>query len=224
MTHDEKQQPKSSASPRLFTSEGKPVKVLSTSLGIALLASAVLGGTGVSATSATGSEQPKLVSWSSEEVKAYFDATVDWSLPMPSLEEDQTEAPEEPADGGASPTVIHHYGSGFGWDDLLLYHLLFNNGGSYSSSGYYKNRPAYYSTNKARYTPKTYSSDTFQNKQVAGSTVKPKTSSTTGTITRRSTSSSPGGIGGKSSSLSSSGSKSSVSSGVSSGRSSGFGG
>ncbi|MDQ6420023.1 hypothetical protein RB620_11310 [Paenibacillus sp. LHD-117] len=228
MTHDDKKQPQAAGSPRLFTPDGKPLKVLSTSLGIALLANAVLS-TGVSATSATtGSGQPKLVSWSTEEVKAYFDATVDWSLPMPPLEDEEEDEPVASSGGSSSPTVIHHYGSGFGWDDLLLYHLLFNNGGSYSSSGYYKNRPAYYSTSKTRYTPKTYTSDMFQNKQVAGTSVKPKTSSSTGSVTRRSTSSSPGGIGGNSSGLSSSGSKSSVSSSGSNSssgsKSSGFGG
>lgn len=218
MTHDDNKQ---SPSPKLFTADGKPLRVLSTSLGVALLANAVLS-TGVSATSGgtAGTEEPKLVSWSTEEVKAYFDKNVDWSLPL----ELQPVPTEEPAEDGGSAgtgggtTVVHHYG-GFGWDDLLLYHLLFNSGSSYSSSKYYKNRPAYYTKTKSVYTPTTYSSSTFQNKQVAGSTVRPKTSSSTGSVTRRSTSSSPGSIGGNSSSMSSSKSSSS-----SSKSSSGFGG
>lgn len=216
MTHEDKKQP---SSPKLFTPDGKPLRVLSTSLGVALLANAVLS-TGVSATSGgTGSsEEPKLVSWSTEEVKAYFDKNVDWSLPL-EIAPEPTEEPDNSgsAGTGGGTTVVHHYYGGFGWDDLLLYHLLFNSGSSYSSSSYYKSRPAYYTKTKSTYTPMTYSSSTFQNKQVAGSTVRPKTSSSTGSVTRRSTSSSPGSIGGKSSSMSSSSSSSSS-------KSSGFGG
>lgn len=242
MKHDEKSSTQSQSPAagglrsRWFTADGKPIRVLSTSLGVALLANAILS-TGVTATSgtSTGSEEPKLVSWSTEEVKTYFDKSVDWSIPLPSLEEEKQEG--ENATGsssgssGGGTTVVNHYGSGFGWDDLLLYHLLFNRGSSYSSTGWHNNRPAYNTKTNTPYKPKQYSSDTFQNKQVAGTTVKPKTSSSTGSITRRSTSSSPGGIGGKSSGLSSSSSSSgksssSVSSGSSSksSKSSGFGG
>lgn len=221
MNHDDK---KNLPSSKLFTADGKPLRVLSTSLGAALLANAILS-TGVSATSGTaGGEEPKLVSWSSEEVKAYFDKNVDWSLPLPAA----VEGKEVTAGGtSGSSTVVHHYNSGFGWDDLLLYHLLFNSGSGYSSSSYYKKRPTYYTSSKAPYAPKSYSSESFQNKQVAGSTVRPKTSSSTGSVTRRSTSSKPGGIGGKSSGLSSSGSSGGKSSSVtsgSSGKSGGFGG
>ncbi|MCU6710611.1 hypothetical protein M6D81_18115 [Paenibacillus sp. J5C_2022] len=234
------------ASPKLFAEDGKPLKVLSTSLGIALLANAVFS-TGAMATSGTAGssdEQPKLVSWSTEDVKKYYDAKVDWSLPITpeSLAVKQEEG-EGAGSGSGDTTVIHHYESGFGWDDLLLYHLLFNAGSSYSSKGWYSKRPAYYtksyySKSKQSYQPKTYTSDMFQNKQVAGTSVRPKTSTTTGSVTRRSTSSQPGGIGGKSSGISSSGtsgtsgsksssvssSGSSKSSSTSSGRSSGFGG
>lgn len=226
MTHEDKKPLLPSG---LFTMDGKPVRVLSTSLGVALLANALIS-TGVSASSGgtASGEEPKLVSWSTDEVKAYFDKQVDWSLPLPKAIEGEGEKENKTGDGTGAANVVHHYGSGFGWDDLLLYHLLFNSGASYSSSTYNKQRPTYYSKSNTPYAPKSYSSEKFQNKQVAGSTVRPKTSSSTGSITRRSTSSKPGSIGGNSSGLSSSsssGGKSSKISSGSSGRSSGgFGG
>lgn len=228
-------------SPKLFAEDGKPLKVLSTSLGVALLANAVFssGAMATSGTAGSSDEQPKLVSWSTEDVKKYYDAKVDWSLPItPESLAVQQDAAE--GSGSRDATVIHHYESGFGWDDLLLYHLLFNAGSSYSSKSWYSKRPAYhtksyYSKSKQSYQPKTYTSDMFQNKQVAGTSVRPKTSTTTGSVTRRTTSSQPGGIGGKSSGISSSGTSGSKSSSVSSSgssrssstsssRSSGFGG
>ncbi|MEK3883017.1 hypothetical protein [Paenibacillus sp. PL2-23] len=231
MTQDDNQQTQEQPV-RWLTADGKPLRVLSTSLGVALLANAVLS-TGVSANSGgAAAEEPKLVSWSSDEVKTYFDPNIDWNLPM--LQPLPTDQPEgegsEEGGAGGGSNVVHHYGTGFGWDDLLLYHLLFNSGSSYSSSSYYKKRPTYYYKSSTPYRPTSYTSDTFQNKSVVGSTVRPKTSTTTGSVTRRSTSSSPGGIGGTSSSISS-GSKSSSSSSSSSGSSvssgkssSGFGG
>lgn len=219
-----------------FDPGSKPVKVLSTSLGIALLANALFVPGGATASSGSSSEEPTLVSWSTEEVKAYFDKNVDWNIPYP---EDTAEETQQPS---ATPgvttsngtTVINNYGgynSGFGWDDLLLYHLLFNSGGSYYPSRWYGDRPTYYGGTRTVYKPKTYTGTTFQNKPVAGSVVKPRTStSTTGTITRRKTSSSAGGVGGTSSGLGSGSKSSKSSSGVSSGsrsssgKSSGFGG
>ncbi|MDT3425398.1 hypothetical protein J2Z22_000914 [Paenibacillus forsythiae] len=218
---------------------GKPVRVLSTSLGVALLANALFI-PGASAASGSSADEPTLVSWSTEEVKAYFDKNVDWNIPYP----------EETGEGTAQPTatpgvatsngttVINNYGgynSGFGWDDLLLYHMLFNSGSSYSPSRWYDHRKTYYGGTRTVYKPRTYDGTRFQNKPVTGSVVKPKTStSTTGTITRRSTSSKAGGIGGTSSSLGSSSSSSSSrsssksslgsSSRSSSGKASGFGG
>ncbi|WP_025690461.1 hypothetical protein, partial [Paenibacillus zanthoxyli] len=168
------------------------------------------------------------------EVKAYFDKNVDWNIPYP---EEKEEAQPTAAPGVATSdgtTVINNYGgynSGFGWDDLLLYHMLFNSGSSYSPSRWYDHRKAYYGGTRTVYKPRTYNSTKFQNKPVTGSVVKPRTStSTTGTITRRSTSSKAGGIGGTSSGLSSSGSRSSSKSSLgggsrsSSSRGSGFGG
>lgn len=221
---DKKDQPTS----KWLTPEGKPIRVLSSSLGIALLANAFLvsgaAAKDLASEAVTSSEEPQLVSWSTEEVKKYFDKNVDWNIPFPSEEEFQ----EEPVDGtaagsgsGGGTTIVNNYGgynSGFGWDDLLLYHMLFNNGSYYSSSGWYNNHRGYYANNGKPYKPRTYSSGTFQNKPVVNSNVRPKTStSSSGTITRRSTSSKSGGIGGNSSGFSSSGSKSSS-------RSGGFGG
>ncbi len=241
MTNEQQPREKEQEKPtsKLFAPDGKPVKVLSTSLGVALLANAFLlsGATAADATTGT-SEKPKLVSWSTEEVKAYFDENVDWNIPLPDdLNQEDKEQGEGSggssggSGGGGGTTVINNYGtshSGFGWDDLLLYHFLFNSGSSYRPSTYYDNRRTYYTGTSQTYKPRTYSSGAFQNKSVVGSTVTPKTSRSTGSITRRGTSSGSGGIGGKSSGYSSSGSSSSKS-GISSGsrsssRSSGFGG
>ncbi|WNS42442.1 hypothetical protein [Paenibacillus sp. MMS20-IR301] len=202
---------------RLFTPDGKPIRVLSTSLGIALLANALFipGGAGASGNGGAV-EEPKLVSWSTEEVKDYFDKNVDWNIPYP--EEGQEEVLEEGRGVVTSngTTVINNYGgynSGFGWDDMLLYHMLFNSGSYYSSRGWYNDRPTYYGGTRTTYKPPTYSSGSFQNKPVAGSVAKPKTSTTsTGSITRRNTSSKSGGIGGTSSGLGSSTSGSGTSS------------
>lgn len=234
MEKDENAKPKETAS-RFFTPDGKPLRVLSTSLGIALLANAMFIPGGAGATGGSSGEEPKLVSWSTEEVKAYFDPNVDWNIPYP----EENAAEEEQQGTGAvtsgGTTVINNYGgysSGFGWDDLLLYHMLFNNGSYYSSRGWYNDRPTYYGGTRNTYKPPTYSSGSFQNKPVAGSVAKPKTStSATGSITRRNTSSKTGGVGGTSSGLGSSKSSSSSSSSKSgsvsrsgSSKSSGFGG
>ncbi|RUS47194.1 hypothetical protein ELR57_11335 [Cohnella sp. AR92] len=223
---------------KLFTKDGVPLRILSTSLGIALLANLAFLPAGARAetasptpTASAGADAeagPKLVEWSSEAVKKYYDAAVDWNLPLPADKElDQQPVPtDEPAQGAAGgggsggTTVVHTYSSGFGWDDLLLYHLLFNGGGSYSSNSWSSGHRSYTYGSNTPYKPKSYSSGAFQNKTVTGSTVSPKTSNSSGSIVRRSTSSTPGGIGGKSSSVSS-GSSSSSSGSKSSG---GFGG
>lgn len=207
---------------KLFTPEGKPLRVLSTSLGIALLANALFVPGGAGASGSTG-EEPQLVSWSTEEVKAYFDKNVDWNIPYPVENTEETEQQGQGVVTSNGTTVINNYGgynSGFGWDDLLLYHMLFNSGSFYSSRGWYNDRPTYYGGTRTSYRPPTYTSGSFQNKPVAGSVVKPRTStSSTGSITRRG-STKAGGIGGTSSGLGSSkssGSKSGSSKG-------GFGG
>lgn len=219
---------------KLFSKDSKPLRTLSTSLGIALLANAAIGPVAYSASaspSASASEPPKLVSWSSEEVKAYFDPAVDWNIPLPSDEDDcvqgnadnkNAQSTAVPCD--ASPTtgtgntaqsgngtvvVNNHYGSGLGWDDLILYHLLFNNGSSYSTSSWYNSHTTYYAGTSKPYKAKKYTADSFQSKAVVGSSVRPKSVDKSGSVTRRSSSSQPGGIGSKSSGFSSSSSGSS---------------
>ncbi|MFF2089604.1 hypothetical protein [Paenibacillus sp. NPDC058174] len=224
---------------RFFTKEGKPIRVLSTSLGIALMANALIGlapsaHSAAVATNTASAEEPALVEWSTEAVKAYYDPAVDWNIPVllaESAGEGSGSASGGGGTGGASGsggsggTTIIHSGGGFGWDDLLLYHLIFNRGNSYSSGVWHNSHNSYYQGSRTAYKPNSYDSDKFQNKAVVGSAVRPKTSNKSGSITRRSTSSSPGGIGGKSSGMSSSGSGSSFSSSGSSHKSSGgFGG
>jgi hypothetical protein len=226
---------------KVFSKEGVPLKVLSTSLGLALLANVAAAPIHAEATSPAATESPsptaisntnsgpKLVEWSSEAVKRYYDPAVDWNLPLPSDEElEKEEAVEQSAQvttgsTGGGTTIINQ-SSGFGWDDLMLYHLLFNSGNSYSSQSWASSHRSYYYGSSRPYEPKSYSNGSFQNKPVVGSSVAPKTSNSTGSITRRSTSSTAGGIGGKSSAFSSSSSGSSSSSSSSSVSSGGFGG
>ncbi len=191
----------------LFNLEGKPIRVLSTSLGLMLLANAVLA-TGAEAKNSfaegeLNANEPKLIAWSNNEVKAYYDKNIDWSIPL--TDPAAGEAGGQSGDSGGT-TVIHN--SGFGWESMLLYGLLMSRGSAYSSQGWHSDRRGTYTGTNTPYTPRSYSSGSFQNKQVAGTSVRPKTSSTTGKITKRSASSSPGGIGGKSSGLGSSSSKS----------------
>ncbi|GIQ70248.1 hypothetical protein DUZ99_06245 [Xylanibacillus composti] len=202
-----------------WTYQGKPLRVLSTSLGVALAANLLLMPPARAETT-NPDAGPVLVEWSTEAVKEYYDPEIDWNLPirLPAEGADFEEGPldgsgEEAAGGtggGSAPVIVHN---GFGWDDLLLYHLIFNSGRSYSSRSWSDSRPVYNPRTNEPYRPKTFESGSFQNKPTAGSTVRPKTTDSTGSITRRgsassssakATSSSPGGIGGKSSSFSSS--------------------
>lgn len=218
--------------------ERKTPKVLSTALGIALLAgsAAPLGAAAApnaaastapspspSSASSVAAVSPVLSEWSTEAVKAFYDPALDWNLPE--FADDPAEASGTPestggsaVSGGGGATVVH---SGFGWDDLMLYHLIFNRGGSYSSAAWGASHPAYSAATGAAYTRPSYDANRFQNRPTAGSTVRPKTSSDSGSITRRSTSASKGSIGGNSSGFSSSGGSSSS---HSSGGIGGFGG
>ncbi|WP_442601291.1 hypothetical protein [Paenibacillus sp. KN14-4R] len=211
--------------------KGKPLKVLSTSMGLVLLAN--LAFTPIVIGETTNPSSAKLVEWSSDEVQSFFDPVSDWNVPLPNLSQNENASTASPSpsptgSGGSSGgnTTIVHSGGGFGWSDLLLYHMIFNRGGVYSSNQYYANRPAYVSGTNTTYKPKSYEDTSFQNKTRPNSQIRPKTSTSTGSVVRRSTSggkstsSSAGGIGGKSSGLGSSSGKSS-SSGSSSG---GFGG
>lgn len=204
-----KEKPKEQAVTSLFTPEGKPIRVLSTSLGLMLLANAVMA-TGVEAKSSFAegefaASEPQLVAWSNDDVKAYYNANIDWSIPLTDPVASNIEEGQSGDSGGT--TIVHN--SGFGWESMLLYGLLMSRGSAYSSQGWFSDRRGTYTGTGTSYKPRSYASGEFQNKQVAGTSVRPKTSSTSGKITKRSSSSSPGGIGGKSSGLSSSSSKSS---------------
>lgn len=233
----------------------KPMKVLSTSLGVALAANLLAAPAAVQAEGTdTAAKEPKLVEWSSDAVKAFYDPKLDWNLVLPDEKKPAAGAAPAPGASGGSgggsggtgnQTVIVNsgggggsgfgFGGGFGWDDLLLYHLLFNSGGSYSTSSWSRQHVVYDTRTNQTYQPKSYTSDTFQNKPVANSTVRPpKTSASSGSFSSpsaskstvssgsgavssssssssasKSTSSSPGSIGGKSSGFSSSGGSSS---------------
>ncbi|MDP5274647.1 hypothetical protein [Chengkuizengella axinellae] len=185
--------------------KGKPLKTLSTTLGIALVANLAITPFVYAEGDTTGGPEPTLVEWSSEDVKQYFDANMDWNIPLLISEEQPLEEEQETgAEGGNQPVYIHN---GFGWDDLLLYHLIFNSGRSYSTKGWYDSRPVYDARTNKTYKPKAFESGTFQNKPVVNSSVRPKTVSSEGNITKRdsnkSTSTSSGSIGNKSSNLSS---------------------
>lgn len=186
-----------------------PMKVLSTSLGAVLVANLLFSpGLLNDRPAYAEAAQPTLAEWSSEDVKSYFDPAVDWSLPEL---QDEKEAGAGTGGSGAtgaaatgaaangavsgtsstSPTIVYR-GGGFGWDDLLLYHLLFNRGGSYSSGAWHRSYPAYDTRTNQPYQPKTYSTGSFQNKQVPGSKVKPKTTVSSGTFSTKSGSKSTG--------------------------------
>jgi len=207
--------------------------VLTTSLGVALIANLAFVPSAQGGTTPVGTGDAKLVEWSSDAVKAYYDANMDWSLALPTDKAGASESPQpsstpEPSTGGAASggggggTTNVYHGGGFGWDDLLLYHLLFNRGGGYSSNQWYSGHNVAYAGTKRSYSPQSFDAGKFQNKPVPNSQVAPKTSNSTGSIVRRSTSgsgvgtstgkstsSSSGSIGGKSSGFSSSGSSSS---------------
>ncbi|MCM3745837.1 hypothetical protein M3223_00575 [Paenibacillus pasadenensis] len=196
--------------------KNRPPKVMSTTLGLVLLAGSA-GSSGAFAAAPSPSPEadgPTLVEWSSEEVKAFYDPEQDWNLPE--LSEKEEEEGSSGGGGGTSSsggTTVIHTGGGFGWDDMLLYHLIFNRGSGYSSSGWGASHPAYHASTGAPYKRSTYDSSRFQNRPTVGSSVRPKTSSGSGSITRRSNSASKGSVGGNSSGYSGS-----------SGKSSGFGG
>ncbi|KHF32611.1 hypothetical protein CM49_05191 [Paenibacillus sp. P1XP2] len=117
MTNEQQPQDKDKYPAKLFTPDGKPVRVLSTSLGVALLANAFLLAGGVTADSASAAgesaDEPKLVAWSTEEVKAYFDKNVDWNIPLPEEieKEGEPQAGSSGGSGSGGTTVINNYGA-----------------------------------------------------------------------------------------------------------------
>lgn len=215
----------------------RPLKVLSTSIGIMLVSHMLLlsAHAAESPSPSAGAGSSKLVEWSSEDVKAYYDPSVDWSLPVPVQSNSKSPSPSPsptPIAGGNStgsggsttPIIVNQVsgGSGFGWDDLLLYHLIFNTVSPYSSSSWGSNHRSYHYRSNTPYVTKTYEPSSFSNRST---TKTPTTSSGTGSFTTnksssnstsggttsssKSTSTSSGSIGGKSSGFSSSSSSSS---------------
>jgi hypothetical protein len=187
-----------------WTYKGKPLRILSTTLGIALVANMLLMSSAYGETASPTpslADSPKLVEYSSDAVKKYYDPNVDWNIPVPFDDKGNPIGTGQAGSGSSgsdtsngNTTIINngggYGGGGIGWTELLLFHMIFNRGGS------------------------SFTSDTFQNKPTTGSTVRPVTSKKSGTFSTKnskSTSSTKGGIGGKSSGFSSS-SKSSGSS------------
>lgn len=204
-----------------WTYKGKPLRILSTTLGIALVANMLLMtnvyGESPSPTPALA-DSPTLVEYSSEAVKKYYDPSVDWNIPVPFDDKGEpietakagTEASGSESNSG-NTTIINngggYGGGGIGWTDLLLFHMIFNSGRSFSSNQWNNSRPIFNSGTNRPYQAKSFTSETFQNKPTTGSTVRPKTSKSSGTFSTKSsksTSSTKGGIGGKSSGFGSS--------------------
>gem|GEM_PF-612907 len=185
----------------------RPFKVVTASLGL-LLASQLLIYPQMPAIAAG---TPSLVEWSNDEVKAFYDASVDWSLPVQEAEKAGTASPS-PTPGatigvtssGTAPIIVNQsYGGGFGWDDLLLYHLIFNSGSPYSSRTWVSNHTTYNYRSNTPYVTKTYQGNSFSNRSVAKS---PTTSSGKGTFTtNKSSASKTTATGSKSTSSSTTG-------------------
>lgn len=211
----------------------RPLKVLSTSLSLILLGQMLLGTAQAAETPSANAGSSKLVEWSNEDVKAYYDPQVDWSLPIPpdkGLVAPSPTATPSTTGGSTAPIIVNQVsGGGFGWDDLLLYHLIFNTVSPYSSSSWGNNHRSYYYRSNTPYVNKTYQPSSFTNRST---TKTPTTSSGSGTFTSNSNKSSTTKSGTTGSSVSgsntsgstsSSGSKStSTSTGSIGGKSSGF--
>jgi hypothetical protein len=218
----------------------RPLKVLSTSLGLMLaghlLLVPALPAAEAAAPSTAAAANPKLVEWSSEDVKAYYNPSVDWSIPLPKLDGaanggQATPTPSPGTSGSGSTTIINNnnggsgggfgFGGGFGWDDLLLYHMIFNMGSPYSSRSWVGSRPSYdYRTNQP-YTPPASTNRSFANQPAADMTT-PRTNSRTGSFSSNKSSSGSVSSSQSSSSSSSSSKSTSTSSGSIGGTSSGF--
>nr|WP_276562966.1 hypothetical protein [Paenibacillus anseongense] len=175
-------------------------------------------------TPAPNTASSKLVEWSTDEVKAYFDPAVDWNLPVHPAAGTASPSPSPTPTAGSgstggstAPIIVNNYGgggSGFGWDDLLLYHLIFNSPSPYSSSSWGSSHRSYYYRSNTPYVTKTYQPSSFSNRST---TKAPTTSSGTGTFTTNKSSSSntksgTTGSTGNTGSVSSSGTSSSTTS------------
>ncbi|MBA2944099.1 hypothetical protein HZF08_38145 [Paenibacillus sp. CGMCC 1.16610] len=175
----------------------RPLKVFSASISLVLVGQLLLLPVNAAETPAPNTASSKLVEWSTDEVKAYFDPAVDWNLPVPPTAGTASPSPSPTptagsgsTGGGTAPIVVNNYGgggSGFGWDDLLLYHLIFNSPSPYSSSSWGSSHRSYYYRSNTPYVTKTYQPSSFSNRST---TKAPTTSSGTGTFTTNKSSSS----------------------------------
>src|SRR4051812_46920186 len=106
-----------------WTYKGKPLRILSTSLGIALVANMLLmssayGETASPTPGVAGS--PTLVEYSSEAVKKYYDPNVDWNIPVPfddkgqAIENTKTDSGSSATDSNSNHTTIINNGGGYG--------------------------------------------------------------------------------------------------------------
>ncbi|MEW9106924.1 hypothetical protein [Paenibacillus sp.] len=184
----------------LCADQQKQLKVLSTSLGVALAANLLMIPFGTGQAIAAQSESPQLTEWSTEEVKVYFDPRADWNIPFVKEEkkagQTSESVPSSSGTNGAAGTAGFHgtgessqpiviRDGGFGWDDILLYHMIFNSGRPYSSSSWATSGKVFDTRTNKPYRAKSFSSDTFQNRPVVNSSVRPFTSKGTGSVTRR---------------------------------------
>lgn len=175
----------------------RPLKVFSASISLVLVGQLLLLPAYAAETPAPNTASSKLVEWSSDEVKAYFDPAVDWNLPVPPAAGAASPSPSPTpiagsggsTGGSTAPIIVNNYGggSGFGWDDLLLYHLIFNSPSPYSSSNWGSSHRSYYYRSNTPYVTKSYQPSTFSNRST---TKAPTTSSGTGTFTTNKSSSS----------------------------------
>lgn len=174
----------------------RPLKVFSASISLVLVGQLLLLPAYAAETPAPNASSSKLVEWSTDEVKAYFDPAVDWNLPIPPAAGAASPSPSPTpiagsgtTGGSTAPIIVNNYGggSGFGWDDLLLYHLIFNSPSPYSSSNWGSSHRSYYYRSNTPYVTKTYQPSTFSNRST---TKAPTTSSGTGTFTTNKSSSS----------------------------------
>ncbi|BFT70265.1 hypothetical protein [Paenibacillus sp. P36] len=174
----------------------RPLKVFSASISLVLVGQLLLLPVNAAETPAPNTASSKLVEWSTDEVKAYFDPAVDWNLPVPPAAGTASPSPSPTPTAGSgstggstAPIIVNNYGggSGFGWDDLLLYHLIFNSPSPYSSSSWGSSHRSYYYRSNTPYVTKTYQPSSFSNRST---TKAPTTSSGTGTFTTNKSSSS----------------------------------
>ncbi|GGI44203.1 hypothetical protein GCM10008018_05930 [Paenibacillus marchantiophytorum] len=177
----------------------RPLKVLSASLSLFIAGHLLLLPAHAAESPNPNTGAAKLVEWSSDEVKSYYDPSTDWNIPLLSAKPAASPTPTGTGGtvGSTAPIIVNQVsgGSGFGWDDLLLYGLIINSVSPYSSSSWGNNHRSYYYRSNTPYVTKTYQPSTFSNRST---TKTPTTSSGTGTFTTNKSSTSKTGSTGTS--------------------------